>query len=81
MYSVPGIGRASFCYADGMLYLLNHHRKVALVKPSPKEFDVISSFEIPKQGRGTTWAHPVVVGDRLYIRHNNFIYCYDIKAK
>jgi len=81
MYSVPGIGRASICCADGMLYLLNHRRKVALVKPSPKEFDVISSFEIPKQGRGPTWAHPVVVGGCLYIRHDNFIYCYDIKAK
>lgn len=80
-YSGPGIGRASLCYANGMLYLLNHRHKVALVKPSPKKFDLIASFEIPKQGRGPTWAHPVVAGGRLYIRHGDFLYCYGIKAK
>ena len=79
--SSPGIGRASLCYANGMLYLLNHNRKVALVKANPKAFDMVASFEIPKQGRGPTWAHPVVAWGRLFIRHGDFIYCYDIKAK
>jgi len=79
-HSGPGIGRASLCYADGMLYLLNHYRKVALIKANPTEFDVVSSFEIPKQGRGPTWAHPVVAWGRLFIRHGDFLYCYDIKA-
>ena len=54
MHSSPGIGRASLCYADGMLYLLNHNRKVALVKANPKAFDMVASFETPKQGRGPT---------------------------
>ena len=80
-YSGSGIGRASLCCADGMLYLLNHYRKVALVKANPEEFDLIDSFEIPEQGRGPTWAHPVVAGGRLYIRHGDFLYCYDIKEK
>jgi len=80
-HSCPGIGRASLCYADGMLYLLNHHGKAALVKANTKAFDIVSSFEIPKQGRGPTWAHPVVAGGRLYIRHGDFLYCYDIKAR
>jgi len=80
-YSGLGMGRASLCYADGMLYLLNHHRKVALVKANPKAFDIVSSFEIPQRGRGPTWAHPVVAWGRLFIRHDDFLYCYDIKAK
>ena len=80
-YSSPGIGRASLCYADGMLYLLNHYCGVALVKANPSEFDIVSSFEIPKQGQGPSWAHPVVARGRLYIRHGDFLYCYDINAK
>jgi outer membrane protein assembly factor BamB len=80
-YSGPGIGRASLCYADGMLYLLNHHRQVALVKANPNEFDIVSSFKIPGQGHGPSWAHPVVAWGRLFIRHGDFLYCYDICAK
>lgn len=73
------IGRASLCYADGMLYLLNHDRTVALVRADPGKFDLVASFEIPKQGHGPTWAHPVVCNGRLYIRHADFLYCYDVR--
>jgi outer membrane protein assembly factor BamB len=81
MYSERGIGRGSLTYADGMLYALNHDRTVALVRPSPHTFEIISQFNIPAAGRGPTWAHPVVCNGRLYIRHGNFLYCYDIKRE
>lgn len=73
-----GIGRVSLTFADGLLYLVNHRRRVALVRPSPRTFDLVSSFEIPRGGQGPTWAHPVVCGGRLYIRHGDFLYCYGI---
>ncbi|HUU93952.1 MAG TPA: PQQ-binding-like beta-propeller repeat protein [Phycisphaerae bacterium] len=76
-----GIGRASFTWADGMLYALNHNRGVALVKASPGGFNIISRFSIPKGGRGPSWAHPVVCGGRLYIRHSDLLFCYDVKAQ
>ena len=75
------LGRASSTYADGMLYLLNHRRTVALVSPSPRASEIVSRFTIPKGGRGPTWAHPVVCGGRLYIRHGDYLYAYDIRAK
>jgi len=81
MYSARGIGRASLTYADGMLYVLNHKRTVALVRPSPHAFDMVSRFSIPPGGRGPTWAHPVVCNGRLYIRHGNYLYCYDIHGR
>ena len=80
IYSELGIGRGSLTYADGMFYALNHDRTVALVRPSPHTFEIISQFTIPAAGRGPTWAHPVVCNGRLYIRHGNFLYCYDIKS-
>jgi outer membrane protein assembly factor BamB len=81
MYSEPGIGRGSLTYVDGMLYALNHDRTVALVRPLPHTFEIISQFTIPAAGSGPTWAHPVVCNGRLYIRHGDFLYCYDIKSE
>ena len=80
-YSGRGIGRASLTYADGRLYLLSHRRKLALVVPDPREFRLVSSFDIPPRGRGPSWAHPVVCDGRLYIRHEDFLYCYDIRKE
>jgi len=80
MYAEPGIGPGSLTYADGMIYALNQNSTMALVRAVPNAFGVISQFSIPKGGSGPTWAHPVVCNGRLYIRHGNFLYCYDVKA-
>ena len=66
-------------YADGMLYVLSDTATVALVPPSPEGFEIVSRFDLPKGGKGNTWAHPVVCGGRLYIRHGDFLYVYDIR--
>ena len=51
---------------------------VALVKASPREYREVSTFSIPK-AQGHTWAHPVVVGGRLYLRQNDTLWCHDVK--
>jgi hypothetical protein len=33
------------------------------------------------QGSGPSWAHPVVIGGRLYLRYDRNLYCFDVKAK
>jgi outer membrane protein assembly factor BamB len=66
-------------YADGMLYALNEDGVVGLVQPTPIGHKLISCFKIPKGGKGKTWAHPVVCGGRLYIRHDEFLYAYSLK--
>ena len=82
MWTAPGLpGRTgTVSYADGMLYLMNDARVVALASPSPKALEIVSRFELPKQGRGATWAHLVIFGGRLYIRHGDFLYAYDVRA-
>ncbi len=79
MYADRGIGRGSLTCADGMLYVLNERREVALVRPAPAAHEIVSRFEIPEGGEGPTWAHPVVCGGRLYIRHSDRLYAYDIR--
>ncbi|MEW6356744.1 MAG: PQQ-binding-like beta-propeller repeat protein [Planctomycetota bacterium] len=79
-YAVNGVGRGALTCADGMFYMLNQKGLVGLVPPNPAEYKVISQFNIPPGGEGPTWAHPVVCGGRLYIRHGQFLYAYDVKA-
>lgn len=81
MYASRGIGKGSLTYADGMLYLLNENRDAALVQADPARHEVVSSFEIPSEEEGPTWAHPVVCGGRLYIRHGNRLFVYDVTRR
>jgi hypothetical protein len=74
-------GKGSLTYADGMLYCLEERGTMALVRATPKERRVVSSFALPKGGRGLYWAHPVVCGGRLYVRHADKLFAYDIRAK
>ena len=80
MYFAKGIGQGSLTYADGMLYCLSERGTVALVRATPKAFELVSKFRIPRGGSGPTWAHPVVCGGRLYIRHGDYLYAFGIKA-
>ena len=76
-----GIGKGSLTYADGMLYLLNENRLVGLAKPSPAGHEVISQFRLPEGGSGSSWAHPVVCGGRLYLRHADRLFAYDVRSR
>jgi len=74
-----GVGKGSLTCADGMLYTLSENGRMGLVRPTPTGHELVSSFQIPKGGKGKSWAHPVVCNGRLYIRHGNFLYAYAIR--
>ena len=71
-------GKGSLTYANQMLYLLDERGIMTLVKASPEKYEAIDAFEIPDGGDGMYWAHPVVYGKRLFIRHQDKLYAYDI---
>ena len=81
VWSEEGIGRASTTWAEGRIYAMSQQGTVALVEPSTDGFRAVSTFQIPKGGRGPTWAHPVVCGGRLYLRHNETLFCYNVSAR
>jgi len=80
MHAARGVGKGSLTYADGMLYTLNEHRRLGLVPATPEGHVPVSEFQIPRGGEGPSWAHPVVCGGRLYVRHGDFLYAYDVRA-
>jgi outer membrane protein assembly factor BamB len=72
--------RGNIIFSDGMLYLYSEGGDVAIVKPNPQKFDVVSSFRVTK-GSGPHWAHLVIKNGRLYIRHGEMLMVYDIASK
>jgi hypothetical protein len=73
--------KGSVIYADGMLYCYDENNgDVALVRASPKGFEIVSSFRVT-EGDGQHWAHPAISDGRLYIRHGDALVTYDIKSK
>lgn len=64
--------------AEGMLYCMEEKRgNIALVKASPKEFKVISTFMV-KEGKGPFWARPSIYYGKLLVRHGDVLIAYDI---
>jgi outer membrane protein assembly factor BamB len=72
-------GKGSITYADGMLYLLDERGPMKLVMATPESHQLAGGFRVPEGGEGMFWAHPVVCGGRLYIRHADKLYVYNIK--
>jgi len=80
MYAERGVGKGSLTYADGMLYTLSERSVMGLVQATPEDYKLISQFKLPPGGEGPSWAHPVVCGGRLYLRHGVYLYVYRISA-
>ncbi|MHC4113554.1 MAG: outer membrane protein assembly factor BamB family protein [Planctomycetota bacterium] len=73
------VGKGSLCFADGMLYLFGENDgKAALATFSPDGMEVKGKVTV--KGSGPSWAHPVVIGGRLYLRYADNLYCFDVKA-
>ena len=71
--------------ADGMLYCLGEKTgTVVLAEASPNGWSEKGRFKLDPQTTirstsGAIWTHPVVSNGKLYLRDQNYIYCYDVK--
>jgi len=76
-----GVGKGSLTYADGMLYCVGEQSgTVGLVRATPTAFEMTGTFKMPSGGEGPYWAHPVVSGGRLYLRHADALHAYEVKT-
>jgi len=80
LYADRVVGRGSLTSAEGLLYMLSERSRMGLVRAGPDGYEVVGRFRLPLGGEGPSWAHPVVRGHRLYIRHADYLYAYDIRA-
>lgn len=80
MWRDRSVGKGSVILADGDLYLLGENNTVGLATASPNGYQEKGRFSIPDKGL-PSWAHPVVSGGRLYLRNQDSVMAYDVKAR
>jgi len=81
MYETNWQCKGSMIYAEGMLYCYDENKgNLALVKATPEAFEIVSSFQVTDGGK-QHWAHPAISDGRLYMRYEDTLRVYDIKAK
>jgi outer membrane protein assembly factor BamB len=76
-----GIPKGSVALADGRIYYHTEDGVVILFEPSPKEYIEHGRFEQLDRTASPAWTHPVIANGKLYIRDQDVLFCYDIKAK
>ena len=80
MWRDRSVGKGSLTYADGHLYLLSENYVAGLAEATPTGYKEKGRFEITDEGL-PSWAHPVVSDGRLYIRNQQTLASYDIRAR
>ena len=50
------------------------------IEATPEGYRQKGRFSIPSTAKGPSWPHPVICDGKLYLRHNDELLCYDIKA-
>jgi outer membrane protein assembly factor BamB len=80
MWANRSVGKGSLTYADGMLYLFSENNVVGLAEATPNGYVEKGRFTVPDQGK-PSWAYPVVIGGKLYIRDQGTLTVYEVKAR
>lgn len=79
-YETDWLTKGELVYADGLFYILEEKSgTMAIVNPNPQSFEVISSFKL-EGGSGPFWSHPFIANGKLYLRHGDVLFVYNIKA-
>jgi outer membrane protein assembly factor BamB len=73
--------KGSVALADGRLYYRTEEGPMLLIEPSPKEYLERGRFEQPDRSDKPAWAHPVIANGKLYLRDQDTLLAYDIRAK
>jgi outer membrane protein assembly factor BamB len=80
------LSKGAVAYADGMLYCLGEDDgTIVLIEASPDGWKEHGRFTLSPQSeirsdRGKVWTHPVIVDGKLYLRDQDKLSCFDVKA-
>jgi outer membrane protein assembly factor BamB len=80
------LGKGAIAYADGRFYCLAEgNGTVALIEASTKGWKEHGRFKLDPQTtqrnpQGRIWTHPVITNGKLYLRDQDLLFCYDVKA-
>ena len=77
------VGKGATLFADGMLMLRSEggEGSVALFQATPDGYKETGVFDQPDRSGANSWPHPVIANGKLYLRDQEILLCYDVKAK
>ena len=75
-----GIGSAAISFADDHLYFRYQNGLMVLIEATPEGYREKGSFMIPDV-KNFSWSHPVIAYDRLYLREQDQLLCYQLTKK
>jgi outer membrane protein assembly factor BamB len=79
-YEYKGLTTGAAVWADGRLYCQAEDGRIAILKPEGDGFRVDGQFRLLSERVRDAWAHPVLLGGRLYLRYHDALWCYDVRA-
>jgi outer membrane protein assembly factor BamB len=72
--------KGSLALADGRLYYRTEKGTMLLIEPNAKQYLERGRFEQPNRSPQPAWTHPVIANGKLYLRDQDLLLCYDVKA-
>jgi len=75
------VTKGAAAFADGRIYYRTEEGPIVLIEPSRKEYLERGRFDQPERTEKPAWAHPVIANGKLYIRDQDTLFCYNVKAK
>ena len=73
--------KGSVALADGRLYYRTEKGTMLLIEPNPKQYVERGRFDQPDRSQQPAWTHPVIANGKLYLRDQDVLLCYDVKAR
>ena len=73
-----GNGQVVLLEDEGQLLVTSETGEIVLLKASPEGLNELARFPAIE---GKTWNHPVLIGDRLYLRNGEVAACYQMPIK
>jgi outer membrane protein assembly factor BamB len=80
-YRLEGLDKGAVLYADQRLYCVSEDGEIALLNLEAEGFEQMGRFQFVAGRKNDVWAHPVIANGRLYLRYNETLHCYDVKAR
>jgi outer membrane protein assembly factor BamB len=75
------VPKGSVALADGRLYYRTEKGTMLLIEPNPKQYVERGRFDQPDRSQQPAWTHPVIANGKLYLRDQDVLLCYDVKAQ
>jgi outer membrane protein assembly factor BamB len=79
--SLKGFPKGSAVWADGRVYAQGERGVLLLLEPKGGTLVERGRLTLTDGKKANVWAHPAIHDERLYLRVNGSLRCYDLRAK